>query len=163
MRKSTPPTNSVAGNAAKYESYREAWARIDSACKDHYFLEAITIEESIISDRLISYLSRSDSPSPLKPKGKRRRYPGFADLIDLFRNDVGEPVLQGDFRDLGASLDEWRDSRNSAIHAIVKSEPGTPTFPIEEFLADAQRCAEEGRELARAVCDWHKAQHKKSS
>ncbi len=55
MKKSTPPANGVTGNAAKYESYREAWSRIDAACENQFFLEAITIEESIISDRIISY------------------------------------------------------------------------------------------------------------
>ncbi|MBU0596378.1 hypothetical protein KJ567_06830 [Candidatus Bipolaricaulota bacterium] len=162
MRKSTPHTNSVAGNSTKYESYREAWSRIDSACEDTYFLEAITIEESIISDRIISYLSRPSSPKPLKPKGKCR-YPGFAELVDMVRKDVGGPVLHGDFTDLFTALDQWRDSRNTAIHAIVKSDPGTPTHPVEDFLADAQRCAEQGKDLARAVCAWHKAQLKKTS
>jgi len=43
-------------NYTKYESYRFAFDQIDRAIKDGYFLEAITIEESILADRLISFL-----------------------------------------------------------------------------------------------------------
>jgi hypothetical protein len=163
VRKSIPPVSSVTGNAAKYESYREAWSRIDAACESQFFLEAITIEESIISDRIISYLSRPSSPNPLKPKGKGRRYPGFARLIDDLQTDVGGPVSQGDFGDLCTELHQWRDNRNTAIHAIVQSDPGTPTYPIESFLSDAKVCAEKGKELARAVCAWHKSQLRNKS
>lgn len=42
-------------NLQKYLSYKEAWTRINKAIKAKYFLEAIVIEESIMSDRLISF------------------------------------------------------------------------------------------------------------
>lgn len=46
----------IKGNAAKFWSYREAWTRIKQAQEQGFYLEAVTIEESIISDRLMSYL-----------------------------------------------------------------------------------------------------------
>ena len=55
-------------NTAKYESYTEAWRRIKAAQEKEFFLEAIVIEESIISDRLVSYLSRPGSRNPLIKK-----------------------------------------------------------------------------------------------
>lgn len=58
-RKSTVPAGtSLNGNGAKYLSYREAWARIKLARRQGFFLEAVTIEESIISDRLLSFLEK---------------------------------------------------------------------------------------------------------
>ena len=49
------PVN-IQGNRCKYLSYREAWARIKQAQQQQFFLEAVTLEESIITDRLICYL-----------------------------------------------------------------------------------------------------------
>jgi len=43
-------------HANKYFSYREAWVRIKKAQGYGFYLEAITLEESIITDRLVSYL-----------------------------------------------------------------------------------------------------------
>ena len=53
MRKSQVSEKKIKGNARKYDAYREAWTRIKQAQKNGFFLEAITIQESIISDRLI--------------------------------------------------------------------------------------------------------------
>ncbi len=162
MRKSTQSANSVSGNAPKYESYKEAWARIDSACENKFFLEAITIEESIISDRITSYLARPGSAGLLQSKGNGPHFHSLKSLNTKLRKDVGGPVQHGDFKDLCASLEEWRSNRNTAIHAIVKSDPGTPTSPVEDFLADAEKCAEQGKKLARAICAWHKSQLRRS-
>jgi hypothetical protein len=56
MRKSRIPDQVLKGNAAKYLSYRQAWARIGAAQGHGFYLEAVTIVESVITDRLISYL-----------------------------------------------------------------------------------------------------------
>ncbi|NJM48932.1 MAG: hypothetical protein HC860_24505 [Alkalinema sp. RU_4_3] len=48
LKKSSFPQKDVAGNVNKYESYREAWSRIKHAQENGFFLEAITIQESII-------------------------------------------------------------------------------------------------------------------
>jgi hypothetical protein len=54
VRKSTSPQKLIAGNSSKYDSYHEAGSRIQLAQDNGFFLEAITIQESIISDRLIN-------------------------------------------------------------------------------------------------------------
>lgn len=56
MLKSTPPSRKPSGKARKYLSYREAWTRIKVAQEQGFYLEAVTLVESIISDRLVSYL-----------------------------------------------------------------------------------------------------------
>ena len=64
----------IKGNAQKYLSFKEAWARIKSAQEAGFYLEAITIQESIMSDRITSYLSYK----AMLPTKKR---PSFADLL----------------------------------------------------------------------------------
>ena len=52
------------GNIEKFNSYAEGFARINEANEKGFYLEAITIEESIIVDRLLSHLhSKGFKPS----------------------------------------------------------------------------------------------------
>ena len=152
MRKSKPMSEEVGGNAAKYHSYREAWARIDQALAEGFYLEAVTIEESIIADRLINYLARPTARRPLDKD--RGRWPGFARLIAAWRDDFPSGLRFESHPDLIDEVDDWRCDRNCVVHRIVKSDPGTPTTPVMEFLAHAKQTAELGARLARAVCDW---------
>lgn len=45
-------------NTIKYYSYRAAYSRMNLAMKSGFYLEAIAIQESIISDRLLSFAVR---------------------------------------------------------------------------------------------------------
>lgn len=49
----------ASGNEAKFLGYSEAWARIVLASKRTFNLEAVTIEESMASDRMLSFLEKS--------------------------------------------------------------------------------------------------------
>jgi hypothetical protein len=55
-------------------------------------------------------------------------------------------------------VDRWRKRRNRAVYGLTKSEPGTPTEPLEEFLAEAASTADRGLLLAAAVSNWHRFQ-----
>lgn len=44
-------------NDLKYLSYKEAWSRITKGLENGSYLEVVTICESIIADRLWSYVS----------------------------------------------------------------------------------------------------------
>ncbi|MBD2175623.1 hypothetical protein H6F42_01655 [Pseudanabaena sp. FACHB-1998] len=152
-RKSQIPSKEIFGNVNKYESYREAWSRIKLAQENHFFLEAITIQESIISDRLISFLSRPESPNPL-PDHTRGRYLSFNQIIQKWRSEVSDTSVS--CIALIDAVDRWRRIRNEAIHAIVKSDTGESTQSIDLFLQKAKEAADEGERLAREVCKWCK-------
>ncbi|MBD2579780.1 hypothetical protein [Oscillatoria sp. FACHB-1406] len=158
MRKSEASSKQISGNVNKYESYREAWSRIKLALENQFFLEAITIQESIISDRLLSFLSRPDAPNPLVLKNGS--FPSFGKLIKGWRSEFKDGLPSGSYPDLIEAVDRWRRYRNEAIHAIVKSEPGEPTQPIDSFLQKAKDAAEEGEKLTREVCNWCKKEKK---
>ena len=153
VRKSNISSKEIGGNADKYESYREAWSRIKLAQENHFFLEAITIQESIISDRLISLLTRLGALKPLAQQ-RNGQYPSFGNLIRLWRSEFSGELQSGSYPDIIAAVDQWRLIRNEAIHAIVKSEPGKPTQLIDLFLQKAKETAEEGERLTREVCKW---------
>ena len=158
IMKSEPRTAPVAGNAEKYRSYREAWARVKQAQQHGFYIEAVTIEESIISDRLTSYLVDAG----LVARQRRLKdYPAFGNLINAWRrwaNDQLARKMDRENRDklvlLIDSVDLWRQKRNQIIHAIVKSHPHTATTEIESFVKLAEDAADEGMRLARAVCNF---------
>ena len=79
----------IQGNAAKYFSYREAWTRIIKSQEQGFYLEAVTIEESIITDRLISYLVGIQA---IERSENLQKYPNFARLINIWREKQPEPI-----------------------------------------------------------------------
>jgi Arc/MetJ-type ribon-helix-helix transcriptional regulator len=165
LKKSSPITKEIAGNSSKYKSYREAWSRIKQAQENQFFLEAITIQESIISDRLISFLAGSNAKNTLI-KDKRGRWPSFGNLIQRWESEFSEEPKSKETQNLENlinAVDQWRNDRNEAIHAIVKSDPGEPTQDIDLFLRIAKEVAEQGTHLAKEVCKWHKAQRNRKS
>lgn len=146
----------VPKNPAKGESYKVAWQRIANAQKEKFYLEAIVIEESIISDRLISYLSRPTAHNPLK-KSAHGRWPEFGCLVTEWRKAFPNGLAVKGFDNLPEAVDLWRDARNEAVHAIAKSDPGMPTVDVEVFLSRARLAAENGADLARAVSSWQRS------
>lgn len=142
----------MSGNKAKYLSYQEAWRRIKDAQRHRYYFEAVTLCESIISDRLLSYIHSEN------PNAKADVRTQFSSLIREWRKAaVTLPEYNGK-QDLAVAVDSWRKERNAVIHVLTKSTPGTPTAPIDTFLSRAEAAADEGAKLARAVSNWHRKQ-----
>jgi hypothetical protein len=143
-------------NKPKHLSYTKAWDRINAAIEADFNLEAITIEESIISDRLLSYVRGVD------PSSKFHERSGLGELITLWRKLAGSSLIKPDGSDLGKTTDEWRKKRNNAVHGLVKSAPGTPTMAPDDFFELARQAAQEGKKLAREIQNWHRRTLKKA-
>lgn len=126
------------GNKEKFNSYAEGFDRINNSIKDGYFFEAITIEESIIVDRLLSLLNFNG----YKPNKKADEI-----LLGYLLNYKKTKLLIS--HDLFDKLDSFRVNRNKSLHQICKSEPGTKTDDINNFLKIAKETAISGKELAR--------------
>jgi hypothetical protein len=146
-------------NRAKYLSYAEAWRRIKEAMDGGFYFEVVTLCESILSDRLLSYVQGVHPSSKITVKTP------FAKLIKEWRALAARKLPQHGERDLGAAVDDWRIERNTVVHGLTKSAPGAPTAAVLPFLQRAEQTAKDGVSLARAVSNWHKLQltdHKKS-
>lgn len=103
-------------NGSKYFSYREAWGRIRKARVYGFYFEAVTLEESIISDRLISFLLHAGA---IKPGAHSEKY-SFGQLVRQWTELVPEAIPTKHFPDLRAAVDDWRKRRNKIVHGIVK-------------------------------------------
>jgi len=153
-RKSTAPADPVVngnGNGAKYLSYREAWARIKLARQQGFFFEAVTIEESIISDRLLSFLEkRSGVVLKNTTKGNFNQIiqRWFVVATDRYADQPAELEALAVLND---RLHAWRIGRNEVVHGLVKSKASQKGDHIANFLIAAETHACSGEKLARAV------------
>lgn len=142
------------GNAPKYFSYREAWGRIRRAIGHGFYLEAVTLEESIISDRLVSYFRRTGVMDP-----DSNKFISLHQLIEKLKKQVPEPIRdplkEPRFENLQQSLSEWKDKRNHVVHGIVKSS-GNSLSDVENFLEEAKQIAIEGEQIALSVNNWYR-------
>ena len=154
MRKSKP-IQAKKGNVAKADSYAEAFKRIDLAIKSGFFIEALAIQEAIISDRLNSYIKFSN-PDFLK------NYRSFGQLVGEWRKQIPEDSKDEVKINLPVAVDAWRGLRNEAVHGIVKSKPGTATREVSLFLEEAKTAAMMGTDLTRIVCKWHRKEKLKT-
>ncbi len=139
-------------NRLKYLSYSEANRRMKNAYNQGFYLEAITIQESIISDRLLSYLVGKKLFKITEVKVSSNE----ASLFKLIKALGVTHILYDE-------LDKWRDNRNKCVHSIAKSYPGQPTMSVEVFLEMAKETAEKGISLVRKVNQWHKTEKRKTS
>jgi hypothetical protein len=137
-------------NLEKGESYAEAWRRIRDANAAGFYFEVVTLCESIISDRLLSYI--------VGKSGDATERTGFAKLIKKWKELAGDSIPPFESSNLADVVDDWREDRNEVVHGLTKSTPGTPTKPLQAFLARAKDAAERGTLLADRVSDWHKKQ-----
>ncbi len=154
----------------KYESYKEANNLLNDARKNNDLprcIAAIAVCESIIADRLQSYL-KFKAPEIFRESGKAKKFVStstmvaeclkhFSDLhIDVNSKNIGMVESKNLFKD----LQTWLKSRNDICHGFVKSNPGTPTKEISAFHKAAIQAAEEGFKLTKLVSKWHKQQLK---
>jgi len=139
-------------NANKYFSYSEAWVRIKKARGAGFYLEAVTLQESIITDRLVSFLV---CVGEIHVESRIEKC-SFGQLIQLWTKRVRQPIPVPHFSDLRSAVDEWRKHRNRVVHGMVKSMPGAHHGDVLDFLKEAEFVAFQGEALAHAVSDWVK-------
>ena len=93
--------------------YRDAIRRVNHAMAAGFHLEAITILESMISDRLESRLSRIHSENP-----EKRR---FSNLSPLAQELAGERSSEPrEAKLIYRDIEAWAIRRNAAVHEMAK-------------------------------------------
>jgi len=132
------------GNKVKYDAYTEAFARIKAANESNFFLEAVAIQEAIISDRLKSHLGHLG----ILPK---KKHPTLHDLVKAWKREIQGKNIVLEIK-IADEVDQWRVLRNQAVHGLVAA------LSVNDFLESAEVAARTGEILARAVCDWHKGE-----
>lgn len=148
------PSTPMRGNSAKAKSYAWCFQRMKEAHEAGFHLEAIALAESIITDRLLSFIRgalKNGTGHHVRQVMRRSADEvTLGPLIKCLEESAIEPGIP-----IG-ELDAWRRARNTLLHGLAKSDPDQPTKDLDGLLREASTAAQQGRRLARMVADWHR-------
>ncbi len=147
MRKSKVADKPPQGKKHRYYSYCEAWARIASANRQGFYLESVTIVESILSDRIRSYMQARDIFLD------ESRFISLSKRVGEWRKIEKNNISFKNFECLISAVTEWVNRRNIVVHAIV-SQRIAERESIDDFLSFSKTTAQDGTNLARAMSAW---------
>ena len=91
--------------------YKLAFDRLNEALVEGWLLEAISLEESIITDRLLSITG-----TDVNAASSRQSLSNLIAQAKKAMTGSGAPVDVDIFNE----LDQWRDARNECVHAFCK-------------------------------------------
>lgn len=129
---------------ARHASYQAALNRIEAAINDGYFLEAITLEECLVSNCLFNFLDNV---------GVRLTNPSFHTLLNkILTNDKAHQELP---TELFTAIDEWRQARNTSIHGYVTSRSDGLDQSRADFNVMATSTARQGRDFCQSIVAWY--------
>jgi len=124
--------------------YTDALVQIENAINDNYFLEAIILEENLISNCFYNYLVA---------KKVKNIDTSFFKLLSRFRKNKFIKNIQVSL--LIDDLDKWRKDRNASIHGFIKSRTDTLEESNNKFMSFSKETAEIGYKLSQKVIDWY--------
>ncbi len=142
-------------NTAKGKSYALAYGMIRAAMEKDCPLQAIAIEESIITDRLSSTLNvGKDKAEPCSSLGQVLRERNGNPLKGVAPN-ANAALFDKEMVKLLPRLEAWWRNRNAMLHGIAKSACGEgPEIESEAFMETARQVAVEGKDLADIIKKW---------
>lgn len=142
-------------NIRKYLSYKEAYSRMDKAIKNGFYFEAITIQESILSDRLLSFVV-SKNLIKINENEIHKNKVSLGNLINASKDFMTE------YNGLHINLVKFKNQRNLCVHSLVKSFPGKPTLNVSNIINLSNETCLMGKSLTREVLKWHKLERNKT-
>jgi hypothetical protein len=144
--------NKEKANKEKGYSFRIANRRANMAMDNEYYLEAICLYESMIADRVLSYVSG------VAPHLNASISTSFTGIVGYMGNCIRKVEMADEEAASGLVKDikKWAKKRNSCVHLMAKSTPGTPTISVDEFIETAKETAAEGKKLFNSLNNWHK-------
>ena len=102
-------------NISKGSAYRDGMDQFNKAMSNGYYIEAMAILESMMSDRLCSVYYERNSKT-----GK------FIATSNLNKDVCGKIITTEEcpeINDLYKKINDWLKKRNEAIHGVVKIKP----------------------------------------
>lgn len=137
--------NSVNKLKSRKYAQDEAVKRIVFSIEQGFFLEAITLQECLISNCLYNYLS-------MKSESMKSNY-SLHKLLETMSKEYSEKIFHSD--DLLARIDLWRKNRNEAVHGFISSKLTSLNKSREEFSVFSEKTAEIGIGLCKEVIEWY--------
>jgi len=131
--------------SSRNEIYKDALERISNAINNGYFLEAITLEESLITNCFYNFL---------KAKKVKNIDTSFFKLLGIYKKSKFNKSISTST--LVDDLNTWRKNRNTSIHGFVTSRENTFSKSQQQFIAFSEETAILGYTLTNKVIDWYR-------
>ncbi|MFG3452560.1 hypothetical protein [Stutzerimonas stutzeri] len=131
----------------RHESYQAALDQATKALRDGYYLEAITLEECLISNCLFNFIDAS---------GTKLFNPSFHTLLKELANKKTSAYELP--RELLVNLDIWRKARNEAIHGFISAKSDAMVESRIDFDEQIKKTAIEGESYCRAIVSWYEVE-----
>ena len=145
----------IQGNQAKYLSYKLAHSRMKTALNAGFPLETIAIAESLMTDRLLSYVNYHGAGFDPDKKTLGQVAPKATKICQELNDEIGYSLT--------IKADDWMRQRNAILHSIAKSGQGKgPKIPADQFIDQALEVAQNGIDLVKAIQAWHQRLVRKS-
>ena len=127
----------------RYLRYKLAFERLDEALEEGWLLEAISLECSIITDRLLSIVGLDNDAA-----FRRQSLSSLIAQAKKAMTGSGAPV-EGDIFN---ELEKWRDARNKCVHGFCKLDDHAYAENSAEIFSEKMwQTAKKGRELVDLV------------
>ena len=127
------------------EVQEDALARVQQAIDDGYFLEAVVLQECVISNCLFNFLRGSGQSQPP------------ATFYELIKHS--KKIVSGsEVRELLGRVNRWRKRRNEAVHGFVVSRVENLGESRAGFVDASKTTAGDGLELTEQVVAWYKSE-----
>lgn len=130
---------------ARYELYRGANRRLKEALAHGFWIEAIALCESMISDRLEARISHLGNHEPTARRHKVLG--GLVKRLQSIEKKTGYATLHA----LYDEVRSWNDDRNKAIHHAVKISDGEEFRSWEQRYGELEATARTGADLVRRL------------
>lgn len=123
----------------RHNLYKAVMAQYNKALKKGFYIESVSLIESITSDRLESLANKVSG-------SKRYSYKTLGELLKYLKkpHSFSSPMMQA-LND----IDVWRENRNQAIHEMAKLDNAKTDFT--EKYNKIKEYAEEGMLLFRLI------------
>lgn len=145
-------------NMPKFRAYKLAFDMMKEALEKKCPLQAITIAESILTDRLSSTLNVGRSKKTARDTLGKVLGEWHPKRPDAPRN-ANARLFDAEMEGLYQRLEAWWGERNALLHGIAKSAQGEkPEIEAADFMSRAMKAAKEGLALVRKVDAWTKKQ-----
>lgn len=132
---------------ARYELYRGAHRRLKQALSSGFWIEAIALCESMISDRLESRISHLNNH-----ESEARRHQVLGGLVNRLKSTEkkrGYAALHALYEEVRL----WNAERNRAIHHAVKISDGEAFRKWDERYSELEETARTGSLLVQRLSD----------
>ena len=123
----------------RYHLYKQAYAQIKRAMEQGFYLEAITLVESLASDRIESRLTFL--------KGADFSFKTLGALIQESKRTETDTTLK---YLVAQRLSTWRIARNKSLHEMAKLANGDTTN-WDDRMRDVKPIAKEGLATLQAI------------